>query len=99
MNGIIFQPKSGEVALGTDSANASDINGAEFVRLHNTAVAGTEHLVTLEQPDTGTDIGTFTLDGGDTVIIKKASGHKLFAANAAVKACGVRVISQSGLIG
>ena len=55
-------------------------------------------MVTLEESD-GTDIGTFSLDGSDTVIIKKASSDKLFAANAAVLACGVRVVSQSGMVG
>ena len=36
MSSIIFQPKSGEVALGTSTGAASDINGAEYVRLVNT---------------------------------------------------------------
>ena len=35
----------------------------------------------------------------DTVIIKKAPSDQLFAANAAVLACGVRVVSKSGLVG
>ena len=95
---VIFQPTTLEAALDTDMAGASNIGTTEFVRLHNTAATGTEYLVTLEQSD-GTDIGTFSLDGSDTVIIKKASSDKLFAANAAVLACGVRVISKSGLVG
>ena len=94
----IFTPKTTEAALGTNTGAASNIGTTEFVRLHNTAATGTEYLVTLEQSD-GTDIGTFSLDGSDTVIIKKAPSDKLFAANAAVLACGVRVVSKSGLVG
>ena len=95
---IIFQPTTTEAALGVNTGAASDIGTTEFVRLHNTAATGTEYLVTLEESD-GTDIGTFSLDGADTVIIKKAPADKLFAANAAVLACGVRVVAKSGLVG
>ena len=95
---LVFQPTTTEAALGVNTGAASNIETTEFVRLHNTAATGTEYLVTLEESD-GTDIGTFSLDGSDTVIIKKASSDKLFAANAAVLACGVRVVSQSGMVG
>ena len=95
---VIFQPTTTEAALGGNTGAASNIGTTEFVRLHNTAATGTEYLVTLEQSD-GTDIGTFSLDGSDTVIIKKASSDKLFAANAAVLACGVRVVAKSGVVG
>ena len=95
---VIFQPTTTEAALGVNTGAASNVGTTEFVRLHNTASTGTEHLVTLEQSD-GTDIGTFSLDGSDTVIIKKESSDQLFAGNAAVIACGVRVFSKSGLVG
>ena len=95
---IIFQPTTTEAALGINTGAASNIGTTEFVRLHNTAATGTEYLVTLEEAD-NTDIGTFSLDGSDTVIIRKNPTDKLFAANAAVLACGVRVISASGLTG
>ena len=94
----IFQPTTTEAALGVNTGAASNIGTTEFVRLHNTAATGTEYLVTLEEAD-GTDIGTFSLDGSDTVIIKKAPSDKIFAADAAVLACGVRVVSKSGLVG
>ena len=93
----IFQPTTTEAALGVNTGAASNIGTTEFVRLHNTAATGTEYLVTLEEAD-GTDIGTFSLDGSDTVIIRKAPTDQLFAANAAVLACGVRVVSKSGLV-
>ena len=95
---IIFQPTTTEAALGINTGAASNIGTTEFVRLHNTAATGTEYLVTLEESG-GTDIGTFSLDGSDTVIIKKNPTDQLFAGNAAVLACGVRVVGQSGLIG
>ena len=95
---IIFQPTTTEAALGINTGAASNIGTTEFVRLHNTAATGTEYLVTLEESD-GTDIGTFSLDGSDTVIIKKNPTDQLFAANAAILACGGRVISASGLTG
>ena len=98
MSDIIFTPTTTQAALGTNTGAASNIGTTEFVRLHNTAATGTEYLVTLEEAD-GTDIGTFSLDGSDTVIIRKAPTDQLFAANAAVLACGVRVVSKSGLVG
>ena len=91
---VIFEPKTTEAALGTDDSGSSNIGSSEFVRLHNTAATGTEHLVTLNASD-GTDLATFSLDGSDTVIIRKRTTDKLFAANAAVLACGVRVIAPS----
>jgi len=91
---IIFSPITTEAALGTDDSGSSNVGSSEFVRLHNTAATGTEYLVTLEESG-GTDIGTFSLDGSDTVIIRKASTDKLFAANAAVLACGVHIVSPS----
>ena len=87
----IFKPITTEAALGTDTAGASNVGSSEYVRLHNTAATGTEYLVTLEESG-GTDIGTFSLDGSDTVIIFKEATDKLFAANAAVLACGVSII-------
>lgn len=92
----IFTPITTEAALGTSTGAASNVGSSEFVRLHNTAATGTEYLVTLEEAG-GTDIGTFSLDGSDTVIIRKRATDKLFAANAAVVACGVRVSSSSQL--
>jgi len=88
---VIFTPITTEAALGTDDSGSSNVGSSEFVRLYNSAAAGTEHLVTLNTSD-GTDIGTFSLEGLDTVVIRKASTDKLFAANAAVVACGVTIV-------
>ena len=87
----IFKPKTTQAALGTSSGAASHVGSSEFVRLINSADSGTEYLVTLEESG-GTDIGTFTLGGHESVIIHKASTDQLFAENAAVLACGVEVV-------
>ena len=92
MADIIFTPVTTEAALGVNTGAASNVGSSEFVRLHNTAATGTEYLVTLEESG-GDDIGTFSLDGSDTVIIRKAKTDKLFAGNAAVLACGVSLCS------
>ena len=92
MADIIFTPVTTEAALGVNTGAASNVGSSEFVRLHNTAATGTEYLVTLEESG-GDDIGTFSLDGSDTVIIRKAKTDKLFAENAAVLACGVSLCS------
>ena len=91
---MIFKPITTEAALGTSSGAASNVSSSEFVILTNRAKENTEHLVTLEEAG-GTDIGTFTLEGHESVIIHKEPTDKLFAADAAVMACGVRVISTS----
>lgn len=94
MSDIVFTPTTTEAALGTSSGAASNVGSSEFVRLINSADSGTEHLVTLEESG-GTDIGTFTLGGHESVVIRKASTDKLFAANAAVLACGVHIVSSA----
>ena len=91
---IIFTPKTTEAALGTSTGAASNVGSSEFVRLHNTAATGTEYLVTLEEAG-GDDLGTFTLGGHESVIIRKHTTDKLWAANVAVLACGVDVIFTS----
>ena len=69
------------------------MGSSRYVRLLNTAAVGTEHLVTLEESG-GTDIGTFSLEGQQEVIIQKDPSDKLFAANAAVMAVGVAINSN-----
>ena len=73
---IIFTPKTTEAALGTDDSGSSNVGSSEFVRLYNSAAAGTEHLVTLND-SSGTDLGTFSLEGLDTVIIRKDGKTKI----------------------
>ena len=88
---MIFTPITTQAALGTSTGAASNISSSEFVRLINSGDVNTEYLVTLEVAG-GTDLGTFTLGGHESVIIHKESTDKLFAENAAILACGVKVI-------
>ena len=39
----IFTPITTQAALGTSSGAASNVSSSEFVRLYNSAAAGTEH--------------------------------------------------------
>ena len=63
---------------------ASNFGNAKTVRLVNTTTTG--YLVTLEQAD-GTDIGTMTLMGGESVVIHKNPTDKLFAPTLVLKRC------------
>ena len=70
-----------QTACGTTTGAASDFGKARYVRLFNSGTA--VHLVTVEEAG-GTDIGTFSLNAKDSLVIKKLPAHKIFAANAAV---------------
>ena len=72
-----------EDALGITTGAASNFGNAKTVRLVNTTTTG--YLVTLEQAD-GTDIGTMTLMGGESVVIHKNPTDKLFALTLVLKA-------------
>ena len=89
----LWKPITTEAALGTSTGAASNVGSSRYVRLLNTAAAGTEYLVTLEESG-GTAIGTFTIDGQQEVIIQKDPSDQLFAANAAVMAVGVAINSN-----
>ena len=88
-----WKPITTEAALGVNTGAASNVGSSRYVRLLNTAAVGTEHLVTLEESG-GTDIGTFSIEGQQEVIIQKDPSDKLFAANAAVMAVGVAINSN-----
>ena len=89
----LWKPITTEAALGTSTGAASNVGSSRYVRLLNTAAAGTEYLLTLEESG-GTDIGTFTIEGQQEVIIQKDPSDQLFAANAAVMAVGVAINSN-----
>ena len=74
----------------TSTGAASNFSRAIYVRLVNSGASTTRYLVTLEQSD-GTDIGTFTLSGGEELVIKKDPTDQLFAANASVLGVAVSV--------
>ena len=89
----LWKPITTEAALGTSTGVASNVGSSRYVRLLNTAAVGTEYLITLEESG-GTDIGTFTIEGQQEVIIQKDPSDQLFAANAAVMAVGVAINSN-----
>ena len=88
-----WKPITTAAACGTSTGAASAFGNSRYVRLFNTAAVGTEYLVTLEESG-GTDIGTFTLDGQQEVIIQKDPSDQIFAANAAIMGVGVAINSN-----
>ena len=84
----VLKLKGTQAACATTTGAASTFGSATVVRLVNSTAAA--HLITLEQTD-GTDIGTCTIAGGDTVFIKKSPTDKIFAANAGVLGVAVSV--------
>ena len=70
-----------QVAVGTSTGAASNFGNASAVRLLN--ITNTAQLITLEKAD-GTDVGTFTLYGGSSEVLKKSPTDKLFAAGIGV---------------
>ena len=90
----IFTPITSQAAAN-GSGNETNVSSSRFVLCKNTAIpslsgATTEYLVTLRTSADAT-IGTFTLSGGESVIIKKATTDTVFAGNAAVVFTGVTV--------
>ena len=88
MSANILILKGTEAAAGTGSGTASNVGSARVVRCVNTN-ATTDYLVTLESG--GTDIGTLTVAGGESVLIRKDATDKIFAANADVKLTAVGI--------
>jgi len=70
--------KGTEAAAGTSSGAASNVGSARIVRCVNSGT--TARLVTLEESG-GTDIGTLTVAGGESVLIRKDATDKIFAAD------------------
>ena len=70
--------KGTEAAAGTSSGAASNVGSARIVRCVNSGT--TARLVTLEESG-GTDIGTLTVAGGESVMIRKDATDKIFAAD------------------
>ena len=86
----IFTPITAVAAAGTSTGAASNVGRSRYVLVQNTAAAGTDYLVTLEESG-GTDIGTFRINGNSSMIIKKGTSNKIFAEHAAVFLTGVTV--------
>lgn len=81
--------KGEEAALPTSAGAGTSFSEATLVRLVNTAAAGTNYLVTLQETAGGTTVGSFTLLGSTEVLLEKNPTYTLYAANAAVKGAKV----------
>ena len=88
MSQPIYILKGTAEAAGTGSGTASNVGSARIVRCVNSGT--TARLVTLEESG-GTDIGTLTVAGGESVLIRKDATDKIFAANADVKLTAVGI--------
>ena len=86
----IFTPITAVAAAGTSSGAASNVGSSRYILVQNTAAAGTDYLITLEESG-GTDIGTFRINGNSSMIIKKGTTNTIFAENAAVFLTGITV--------
>ena len=86
----IFKPTTPEAPAGTNVGAASTAGDSEFVRLYNSESVGTERLITVANAADAT-VGSFSLEGGASVIIQKKSDDQVFAASANVKLCGAAV--------
>lgn len=84
----VIKLKGTQAACGTTTGAASTFGSATCVRLVNSTT--TAYLVTLEQTD-GTDIGTATIAGGESILLKKNPTDQIFAANAGVLGVAVSV--------
>ena len=82
-----YKPLMTEINAPANAGAASNVKKAKAVRAVNTAT--TPHLLTLYAYDSdypaGGDSATMSLAGGETVLIKKKTTDKIFAANTAVK--------------
>ena len=63
--------KGEEAALPTTAGAGTSFSQATLVRLVNTAAAGTNHLVTLQETAGGTTVGSFTLLGSTEALVEK----------------------------
>ena len=81
MSQPIFILKGTEAAAPTGSGTASNVSSSRVVRCVNSGT--TARLVTLEETG-GTDIGTLTVTGGESVLIRKDATDKIFPADAEI---------------
>jgi hypothetical protein len=86
---VIFTPNTTQAASPTTSGSAVNVVQSEYVRLFNSGTA--IYLVTLEDIG-GTDIGTFSMAGGEVAIIRKRATDKIFSANAEILLTGINIV-------
>ena len=83
---MIFRLKAAQAACGTSVGVASTFGASEFVRLINSGT--TVRLITVAN-SADTTLGTLSLAGGETIVLKKDQTDQIFAAHAEVLGVGV----------
>ena len=83
---MIFRLKVAEAACGTSVGAASTFGNSEFVRLINSGT--TVRLITVAN-SADTTLGTLSLAGGETIVLKKDQTDQIFAAHAEILGVGV----------
>ena len=81
---MLINIKGTEIPCPTSAGAGTSFTEATVVRLVNTAAAGTNYLVTVQETAGGTTLGTFTINGNSSVVLEKLPTHTVFAANADV---------------
>ena len=85
-----IQIQSAEIAAPTSTAAAVDVSRATQVRVVNSV--STAYLVTIVSAPSGDVLGSTTIPGYETIVIRKGAAECVFAANAAIKLCRVGVV-------
>jgi hypothetical protein len=88
---MIFGLKAAQAACGTTVGAASTFAASEFVRLINSGT--TVRLVTVANA-ADTTLGTLSLAGSETIVLKKNQTDQIFAAHAEVLGVGVIIESR-----
>jgi hypothetical protein len=79
-----------EAALTTSTGAASTIGGATEVRLFHDAGGNAPHLVSITDGEaTPTTVATFSINPGESLVIRKLATQKIFAAHNDVRAVAV----------
>lgn len=79
-----------EVALTTSAGTASTIGNATEVRLVHTSGGSTSHLVTItDGAASPTTVATFSIPPSESLVIRKLSTEKIYAADVSIKATSV----------
>lgn len=85
-----LQIQSAEIAAPTSTAAAVDVSRATQVRVVNSG--STARLVTIVTAPSGDVLGSTTIPGYETLVIRKGSAECMFAANAEIKLSRVGVV-------
>ena len=77
---MLINIKGTEIPCPTSAGAGTSFTEATVVRLVNTAAAGTNYLVTVQETAGGTTLGTVTLAAGEVAYISKKGDDTLTGA-------------------